>query len=259
LDDHDTPDHDVGESLGDKARSLMRFAIRFDPYSPTPDDDYEKLKGELEKFDIVGLLQAELSKSRIHVALSRKIVSAIKYLDPKQRDQAVLSLIDNSELLYPIFASVLTVIKQVFADLSVSTQAAVVDRLIKLIQSGSHVVRVELIFAYTVRLLACQSSAGVQETLARIYSSPLYGPLVRRDIILAMMRLGAWPWLSDRRISFNSMSPAERRAFIIASHLLGDEGKHWRRHIARELSPLEHLVMKWADAKAAQPNWVAPL
>jgi hypothetical protein len=119
LDDHDAPDEKMVEgSVADRARSLLKFSIRFDPYSQTPEEDYEQLKAEIAKFDIVGLLQSELSKSRIHTALAKKIVRTIQYLAPKQRDQAVLSLMENADLLYPVFTSVLIVVKQVFADLS---------------------------------------------------------------------------------------------------------------------------------------------
>jgi hypothetical protein len=260
LDDHDAPDESTTEtSLAEKGRSLLRFSIRFDPYSPTAADDYEHLRREIEKLDIIGLLQSELSKSRIHVALARKIVSAIRYLDPAQRDQAVLSLVDNAEQLFPIFAGILTVLKQIFSELSELTQVKIVDDLLKLIQSGSHVLRVELVLAYAVRVLAARPSAGVQETLVRLYNNPLHGPLVRRDIILAMTRPGGWHWLSDRRTSFRSMSPAERRAFIIASYSLKDEGRHWRDHMADEFSPVERLVRDWTAAKVQQPGWIVPL
>ncbi|QEX20573.1 reverse transcriptase [Hypericibacter adhaerens] len=260
LDDHDAPAlSGTGSSIGDQARSLLRFSIRFDPYSPTADKDYEELKSEISKFDIIGLLQAELSKSRIHIALAKKIVSAIQFLAPKQRDQAVLSLLDNADLLYPIFPATLTVIRQVYSDLSESTQLAVIERLLKLLHMGSHVLRVELVLAYAVRVLALHPSSGVQAALVKLYNNPVYTPLVRRDIILAMTRLGGWHWLSERRLSFRSMSPAERRAFIIASHTLKDEGGHWRRHLSSEFHPFEQLVADWIAAKAKQPDWTVPL
>ncbi|MEX0853280.1 MAG: RNA-directed DNA polymerase [Bauldia sp.] len=65
----------------DTARALLQFAIRFDPYSPTAEEDYERLKAEIQRFDIIGLLKAEIAKSRVHPALTRKIVSAVRFLD----------------------------------------------------------------------------------------------------------------------------------------------------------------------------------
>ena len=260
LDDHDAPiDEEPPPELKGKARSLLRFSLRFDPYSPTAEEDYERLRRELEKYDIVALLQAELSKSRIHMALAKKIVIAIRYLHPKARDQAILSLIDNADLLYPVFAAVLTVIRQTFAELADETQLKVIDRILSLVRDGSHILRVELNLAYAVRVLACRPSAGVQETLVKLYGSPAHTSLIRRDIILAMARWKAWHWLSDQRISFRSMSPAERRAFIVASYSLKPEGRHWRDHTDHEFSPFEKLVRQWASSKAGLAGWTIPL
>jgi hypothetical protein len=260
LDDHDAPVSDTPDpDLQEKSRSLLRFSLRFDPYSPSAENDYEQLKREVEKFDVIGLLQSELSKSRIHVALARKIVATVRFLKPMQRDQAILSIIENADLLYPIFASVLMVVKQVFHDLSEGAQAAVIDRVVTLVKSDSHVLKVELNLAYAVRLLSCRPSPTVQETMVKLYNSPAHTALVRRDIILAMVRWRQWHWLSDRRTSFRSMSPAERRAFIIASYALKDEGAHWRKSIDGEFTPFEQLVRAWAEQKASLPDWIVPL
>ncbi|GHD62013.1 reverse transcriptase [Thalassobaculum fulvum] len=259
--DHDgTSDQkEKSPSRPDAARRLMRFSIRFDPYSPTREEDYEDLKKEIKKFDIIGLLQSELAKSRIHIALAKKVVSAVRFLEDKQRDQAVISLIENAELLYPIFPSILLVIRRVFEELSDDTKALTIERLLKMLNSGSHVLRVELILAYAIRVLAQQPSSGVQNALVKLYNSPQRSSFLRRDIILAMTRLGAWHWISDRRTTFRSMSPSERRAFIVASYSLKDEGKHWRQHISDELTPFERLVKDWAASKASKQNWMMPL
>lgn len=95
--------------LRQQTQNFLRFSIRFDPYSPTAGDDYETLKAEIKKYDIISLLRGELSKSRIHISLSKKIVTAIRFIDSEQRNNAVLSLISNSELLYPIYSNVLLV------------------------------------------------------------------------------------------------------------------------------------------------------
>ncbi len=104
-------------SLQEQSKSLLRFSLRFDPYSSTAQEDYEALKQEVEKFDIIALLRSELAKTRIHISLTRKIISTIRFIAPPQRDGAVLSLISNPNLLYPVYANVLMVAKAVFSDL----------------------------------------------------------------------------------------------------------------------------------------------
>jgi Reverse transcriptase (RNA-dependent DNA polymerase) len=242
-----------------RARGLMQLSLRFDPYSQTSKADYAALKAEIERFDILGLLREELLKSRVHISLARKIVHAVRFLDPKARDDAIITLIDNAELLYPIFAAVLTVAKSVFDDLSSAAQVHVHQKIVDLIESHSHVLRVELNLAFAIRLLSCRHSPEAEAALAKIYTQSSSSSLLRRDIILTMAKWKNWYWLSDLRSSFRSLSPTERRAFIVASYALRDEGKHWRQHASSEFSPLENLIRSWAAEKVNQIGWSIPL
>jgi hypothetical protein len=74
-----------------------------------------------------------------------------------------------------------------------------------------------------------------------------------------MARWGAAYWLSDLRTQFRTFTSGERRAFLIASFCLTDEGKHWRQHVAAELSPFEKLVGEWAAEKFQSSGWGIPL
>ena len=52
------------------AGAFLNLQIHYDPYSPTADDDYERLKHQLNEFDILSLLRDELLKPRIHSPLA---------------------------------------------------------------------------------------------------------------------------------------------------------------------------------------------
>ncbi len=247
-----------GSSIRTQSKNLLRFSLRFDPYSPTAIEDYEALRNQIEKFDLLGILKSELTKSRIHVSLSKKIISAIRYIDETQLDDAVTSLIQNPDLLYPIYANILMVIKTLFDDLQLDTQQKIIGHITELIKNESHVLRVDLNLAYAVRVLACQQSPENEELLNRTYAQTR-SVLLRRDIILIMAKWRAWYWLSDLKTTFRTLSPAERRAFLIASYFLTDEGKHWREHIGPELSPFENLVKEWAADKMQHFGWSIPL
>jgi hypothetical protein len=82
-----------------KTRELLRFSLRFDPYATTADEDYRLLREEIARFDILGLLRSELSKTRIHMSLARKIIAALRFVESPQREDAILSLLQNTELL----------------------------------------------------------------------------------------------------------------------------------------------------------------
>jgi Reverse transcriptase (RNA-dependent DNA polymerase) len=243
----------------ERARGLMQLSLRFDPYSPTRDTDYAALRAEIERFDVLGLLRDELLKSRVHISLARKIITAVKYLDSTARDDAITTLIDNGELLYPIFSGVLTVAKSVFDDLSADAQAYVHQKVVELIEGQSHVLRVDLNLAFAIRLLSCRHSPEAEAALAKIYKRSTSSTLLRRDIILTMAKWRNWYWLSDLRANFRSMSATEKRAFIVASYALRDEGRHWRQHTSAEFSPLEQLIQDWASEKVNQSGWSIPL
>jgi hypothetical protein len=191
--------------LKEQSQNLLRFSVRFDPYSPTAEEDYEALKEELKKFDIIALLKSELAKSRIHISLSKKIVSAIRFINESQRNNAVVSLVKNAELLYPIYANVLYVAKALFSELSQEAKDEIIEYIRGFIRNKSHVVQVELNLAFAVGLLSCRKGGENEEILSNIYRETT-SMAIRRDIILAMARWKAWPWLSDLRNNFRTLS-----------------------------------------------------
>lgn len=245
-------------AIAHTSSALLRFSLRFDPYSPTAEEDYERLRAEIKKFDIIALLKEELAKTRIHTALARKIVTAIKYLDESTRDDAVLSILDNSEVLYTIFSSVLTMIEQVYDDLSPETQEIVITEIQNLVKSDSHVLRVDVHLGYAIRVLSHANTPSNQALLQQIYENRP-SPLIRRDVILTMAKWGEWYWLSDKKNRFRELSGPERRALIVASYTLKDEGSHWRGHIKKELNPFELLILEWASEKSNEAGWVVSL
>lgn len=254
------PEQEGKEFAGshERSRQLLSFSLRFDPYSPTAHEDYEKLKAEIRQFDILGLLKEELAKSRVHIALSRKIISAIRYLDGKTRDDAVLSIVDNSDVLYPIFSSALIMIDQVFDDLGTETRTEVIRKITGLIRSDSHVFRVDVLLCFALRVIQHAFNEDNQQLLKELYESRT-SEIVRRDIILIMALWDDWYWLSDLRNKYRQLSAPERRAFITASYSLRDEGKHWRDHIGKELNPFESFIIDWAGARAGEGKGGFPL
>ena len=259
--EEDNSDNDcIVSNVGDvvSPKLLFRFSLAFDPYSPTAREDYENLKEELNRFDILGLLRSELQKSKIHAALTRKIVQAVRHLDENVRDEAIRTILDNSEILYPIYSSVLILLNQVFDDLSESTQIYVLERIRELISNDSVIMRVDIHLAFAIRILSHKQDESSQGLLEQLYENRR-SPLIRRDIILVIARWKGWYWLSDLRNRFRELSGPEKRAFIVASYELKDEGKHWRRNNKNEFTPFEELVRIWVSKKSQDQKWKIPL
>lgn len=250
-----------GESTDDaQARTFRRLRIHYDPYSPTAAEDYEALAEELSKFDIVGMLGRELAKSRIDEGLTRRLVTAIKLLPAPSQNNAMRSMLDSLDLLYPIFPSVMQLCRSLLPNLEPKVQVALYTALRQLISSDSYITQVPANLAYALRVLATDSSEETELIFASLYRKTS-SMMIRRDLIVLMAHRRADYWLSNCRTSFATLTGWERRALLVASYTLGDEGKHWRDSIRDEQSPFDKLVLDWAaESKQKQGSaWRVPL
>ena len=175
------PPHSVA-SVETDARAFLRLSLRFDPYSPTAMEDYETLKREVGRFDILGMIQRELAKSRVHAAVARKLLTAIRFLEPVQQRDAVLSLVENLELLYPIFASVMIVIRNLFDGLQSDVQGKVIKVIQDLINSDSYLVKVDIHLCFALRVLSGAQTPESEEMVADLYNKRR-AALIRRDVV----------------------------------------------------------------------------
>ncbi|PRX52604.1 reverse transcriptase (RNA-dependent DNA polymerase) [Nonomuraea fuscirosea] len=248
--------------------SAVRFLglhIHFDPYSTTAVEDYEKLKAQLSQFDILGLLRSELTKGRIHAALTRRLVNALKFMDEEPREQAILSLLENIETLAPVVPQVMLAIRDALDSTSNQDFTLQVHRKVRQLIDESHIARIELNLSYIIRVLASSRSTENEHTLVRLYGAQHgYGsgiaPIIQRDIMLTMARWQAAYWLSDQKNYFHNFHPWVKRAFVIGSYYLGDEGKHWRDGNKSALRPFDLVVRDWAASKRnGAGDWKVPI
>jgi hypothetical protein len=233
--------------------------LAYDPYSPLADEQYEALRSELERFDITAMLARELRKSRVDEALTRQLIRSIRFLQPVVRDGAIQSVIRNLNILYPIFPTVAILLRQLISDVSVEVRQEVFDVLRGLIQSGSHILLVPTDLSFAIRILALDRAEETDALLIDVYHKSKTDMMVKRDILLAMTRRRVDYWLSDELRRFSVVSPWEQRALIAASYVLGDEGRHWRDRIRKELHEADQLFMKWVGSKNSGRVWEVPL
>lgn len=257
----DFADPPEGESSDEEqARTFRRLRIHYDPYSPTAPADYEFLIEQLSKFDIVGMLGRELVKSRIDEGLTRRLVGAIKHLSAPLQNDAVRSMIDSLDLLYPIFPSVMQVCRVLLSTLEPTVQLNLYAALRKLIQADSYITQVPANLAFALRVLATDFAEETEMLLAAVYKKSA-SMMIRRDIILLMAYRRADYWLSHCRTTFSTLTGWERRALLIASYTLGDEGRHWRDSVKNDQNAFDKLVLKWtAESKSKKgSDWRVPL
>lgn len=241
-----------------EARQFLKLRLRYDPYSATADQDYDVLSKELERFDIIGMLVQEFKKSRADEILVRQLVKSVRFLGPAVRAQAIESVLGNLAILYPIFPTVVILLKHVLPDLHVEQQSTVFAILRGLLQSDSHITLVPTNLAFTVRLLGHDPNIESDNVLIERYARGGIDMMIKRDIILALARRKASYWLSPTLKKFSELTPWEQRAALVGSYVLGDEGDHWRKSVKRQLSEVDRVFLAWLGTKNSGRLWEIP-
>ena len=240
------------------AQPFLRLSLRFDPYSPTAVEDYAVLRTQVQKYDINGMLARELAKSRVRPAFFRRLLRALQFMTPSARDAAAMSLAGNLDSLTPLLPDVMRTLRQLVPMLGEQAKDYIRTKLVDMIQSGSHLLALDLNVAYVLRVLAVFEPAGLPELVARIYSTSS-AAFVRHDALLIMALWRETAFVSDKKALYPQMHPWEKRAFLMASYALGDEGKHWRQYVKHQLPPFDKLVKAWMSGRVQLPNWSLPL
>lgn len=88
---------------------FMSLPIRYDPYSPNADEQYEEIKSSLSGFDLLGMLTSELQKSKINQSFSRQLIKAFAVTDDKKLSSAFQVISNNFNELYPIYTTIMQV------------------------------------------------------------------------------------------------------------------------------------------------------
>ena len=255
-----TTDTKLDGEQDEQERTFRKLRVHYDPYSSTAGADYAKLLAELNSFDIVGMLGRQLVKSRVDEGLTRRLIAALKHISVDVQNDAVLSLSQNFDLLYPIFPSVMNLCRGLLDVLDENVKGELYKALRQLIQKNSYVTQVSTNLAFALRTLSSDSSEDTEILLAGVYKKT-ESMMLRKDIILMMAYRRADHWISDCRKSFSVLTQWERRALLISSYTLGDEGSHWRDAIKKDLNSFDKLVLKWTgESKAKKGNdWRVPL
>ncbi|MES1221053.1 MAG: RNA-dependent DNA polymerase, partial [Bacteroidota bacterium] len=183
----------------EKSRAtFLSLPINYDPYSDSADDDYEKIKRDLETFDIIGILNEELSKARIHQQFGKQIIKTFDILEPSIISNAFNSIIEKFELLYPIIPAIMTSAYKNFSRLEKPTQEKIQEKLGQLIRNKSYIVQSELYMSYVLRVIGLTNSPENEEILNIAYTSYSDSNLVKSLVFQIMTRWKAYYWLSDK-------------------------------------------------------------
>lgn len=246
-------------ALKSEEEKLLSISIRYDPYSATADEDYEELKEAVNDVDIVGILGREVAKTTIDQTVTKQAINAIRALHEDTRSGAIRTLLqgDNLEVLAPVFVTVMRAIRTIYDEADADTQDFIDRALIALFESNSYLLGVELHLSCYIQVLSKRSSTRKEEIMVEIFDHQT-SPLIRRLVILAMADWGCHYWMSDVKQKYMTSTEWERRALILGSYCLGDEGKHWRNNTKRSWNEIDILIRNWY-ADRFQTNQKVPL
>ena len=118
------------------------------------------------------------------------------------------------------------------------TQSVITSSLVQLDKSGSYILALDAHKSYALKILRNDKSFAVGAIIKRWFDDG--APFLRRDIIISWVHRADYAILSDLKNRIGTVTPWERRAFIVASYMLGDEGKHWRE--AQKFDAFEKFV-----------------
>jgi len=169
-------------------------------------------------------------------------------------------MLDSLDLLYPIFPSVMQLCRSLLPNLEPGVQGALYTSLRQLIARDSYITQVPANLAFALKVLATDYSEETELLFAALHRKTT-SMMIRRDLILLMAHRRADYWLSNCRMSFSTLTGWEKRALLIASFTLGDEGKHWRESVKSDQNPYDRLVLDWtAESKQKKgAAWRVPL
>jgi len=248
----------VNAEESQNAKNIFAISLKYDPYSLTAEEDYEKLKEEIEKLDILTVLSQELNKTRVHTNLMKRVITSLKYLELSKIENAVNALLDNIDILFPVLPNLMILFESVFDKLTPETQNKMQDLIRELINKSSYLMKIELNITYALRILSKIYSDENEITILKVFDST-ESLLIRRDIILIMSKWNATHWISDIKNRYSSMTVWEKRSFILACYKLGDEGKHWREHFKEQFNKFDFLYRDWMSGRVQISGWELPI
>jgi hypothetical protein len=111
--------------------------------------------------------------------------------------------------------------------------------------------------AYALRVLKSERSED-NVTLASGLFDRAPG-FIKRDIVYLMDHWDADYRLSDLRRQWANQHAWVKRALVLTSYSLGDEGFHWRRSLGDQLSEFDAVCRDWMRERVQQNNRKVPL
>jgi hypothetical protein len=236
-------------------RELLRLSLRYDPYSQNAELEYKRLKEALKDFDILDMLAREVAKSRVNIPVVKRLTQSLGFLDHEIQEAAVGTIMDSLEMLAPALPVVLRVLDDLSADLTEGGRATLNSELRRRITDGAYFMRLPINQAYALRVLRHEQDEENYFLAARLFASA--PPYLQRDIVIHMHNWKNAHWISEQRRQWSNQHPWVKRALVLSSYILQDEGSHWRRSLS--LNAFDTVARDWMASRVQQGKMEIPV
>ncbi|WP_316182669.1 RNA-directed DNA polymerase [Bradyrhizobium sp. SZCCHNRI1009] len=221
----------------DKANKLAEIDLQFDPYSDTPETDYDELKEIVEGLDIQALLNSELRKAQPDTFLVTQIGRTLRLHDPAAAFQLCKTLLSSRNLhaFRASWSTIMRGVSSVCADPRFAPIHAGIDQLLDTIPAhSSHLLRAEVSCLHYLRTLRFRRTLDRAAFVQKVHSTTS-SETVKRACV------DCWRLWKDRaaftrqRNKWSSLSAEEQRMLWLSAAQFGDEGFKFRDQVKKSI------------------------
>lgn len=232
----------VNSQLGngdDEAAKLRTIDLKFDPYSDTPNEDYESLKETVDTLEVRQLLNRELEKALPDTFLVAQMGRTMRLHQPSVALEIASTFLNESNLhaFRSSFSTIMRGIGSLLGDSRFGEIHEQIDALIDAVPVHSgHLLKVDTSLLHYLRCLRFRSTPDRSRFVYQLFTTTQLDT-VRRACI------DCWRnWSDSERFNYlrnrwTAMTPECQRLFWLAAFKFGDQGNSARlqsRHAARQ-------------------------
>lgn len=215
----------------DEAVKLRTIDLKFDPYSDTPDEDYELLKETVDTLEVRRLLNRELEKALPDTFLVAQIGRTMRLHEPLIALDIASTLLKGTNL--HAFRSSFSTIMRGIANLRADARFAVIhgriDSLLDAVPIHSaHILKVDTSLLHYMRCLRFRSTPERAQYVRNLYESTQLDT-VRCACLDCWRNWGDRAGFNQLRNRWPQLTAECQRLFWLATYKFGDEGEAARR------------------------------
>ncbi|QKM44065.1 RNA-directed DNA polymerase [Ralstonia solanacearum] len=231
----------VNSQLGagdDEANKLRTIDLKFDPYSDTPDADYESLKETVETLAVRSLLNRELEKALPDTFLVAQIGRTMRLHDPDVALEIASTLLASKNLhaFRASFSTIMRGIAHLRADPRFVSIHERIDSLLDEVPNhSSHLLKIDTSLLHYMRCLRFRSTPERALYVRRLYDSTQLDT-VQRACLDCWRNWGDRSGFNYLRNRWHQMTPECQRLFWLATYKFADEGEATQRQFRHAIS-----------------------